>query len=123
MHAPFVITSEHVGDIAVVRVTGELDSTHCARLAEALDACLSAGRVHLVVDASRMTFCDSMGLRTVVDYSERAQEAGGALRLAAVHGAVARLLELTGVSAGVIPADPDVATAVRALGAYSGGLS
>ncbi|MGI5268697.1 STAS domain-containing protein [Nonomuraea sp. CA-218870] len=113
MHAPFAITSEYFGDTAVISVVGELDTTRCSRLDEALGAALSDGRVHLVIDATGLTFCDSMGLRTLIEHVQRAKAAGGWLRLAGARGVLRRLLEVTGVAA-VIPADPDVATALRA---------
>ncbi|MFG1941385.1 STAS domain-containing protein [Nonomuraea sp. NPDC048826] len=113
MHAPFAITSEYFGDTAVISVVGELDTTRCSRLAEALDACLAAGRVHLVIDTAELTFCDSMGLRTLIDHVERARLAGGWLRLTGARGVLRRLLDVTGVGA-LIPIDPDVSTALRA---------
>ncbi|MFC5820623.1 STAS domain-containing protein [Nonomuraea harbinensis] len=113
MHAPFAITSEYFGDTAVISLIGELDTTRCPQLDEALGASLSGGRIHLVVDTAELTFCDSMGLRTFLDYVERARQAGGWLRMAGVRGVLRRLLDVTGVSV-VVPIDPDVPTALRA---------
>jgi len=54
-----------------------------------------------------------MGLRTILEYVNRAARAGGWMRLAGVQGVLKRLLEVTGV-AGAIPIDPDVPTAMQA---------
>jgi anti-sigma B factor antagonist len=113
MQPPLAITSEQFGDTAIVSLTGELDTTRCAQLGETLATHLADGRPHLVIDATGLTFCDSMGLRTILEYVDRAAKAGGWMRLAGVHGVLKRLLEVTGV-AFVIPIDPDVPTAMQA---------
>lgn len=113
MQPPLAITSEQFGDTAIVSLTGELDTTRCALLGETLSAHLAGGRPHLVIDVTGLTFCDSMGLRTILEYVDRAAKAGGWMRLAGVQGVLKRLLEVTGV-AFVIPIDPDVPTAMQA---------
>ncbi|WP_336208659.1 STAS domain-containing protein [Nonomuraea sp. LPB2021202275-12-8] len=113
MQPPFAITIEQFGDTAVVGLTGELDTTRCAEVDDALSGIISEGRVHLIIDVTGLTFCDSMGLRTFLEFAGRATKAGGWLRLAGVHGVVKRLLEVTGV-AFAIPMDPDVPTAMQA---------
>ncbi|MFI7452291.1 STAS domain-containing protein [Nonomuraea sp. NPDC049714] len=113
MQPPLAITSEQFGDTAIISLTGELDTTRCAQVDETLSACLSGGCPHLIIDASGLTFCDSMGLRTLLEYVDRTAKAGGWLRLAGVHGVLKRLLEVTGVAV-VIPIDPDVPTALQA---------
>jgi anti-sigma B factor antagonist len=95
MQPPLAITSEQFGDTAIISLTGELDTTRCAQVDEALSACLSGGCPHLIIDATGLTFCDSMGLRTLLEYVDRAAKA------------------VTGV-AFVIPVDPDVPTALQA---------
>lgn len=113
MQPPLAITSEQFGDTAIVSLTGELDTTKCAQVGETLSAHLSDGRPHLIIDTTGLTFCDSMGLRTILEYVNRAARAGGWMRLAGVQGVLKRLLEVTGV-AGAIPIEPDVPTAMQA---------
>jgi anti-sigma B factor antagonist len=113
MQPPLAITSEQFGDTAIISLTGELDTTQCAQVRETLSARLSDGCPHLIIDATGLTFCDSMGLRTILEYVDRTAKAGGWMRLAGVHGVLKRLLEVTGV-AFVIPIDPDVPTAMQA---------
>lgn len=119
MQAPFTVTCEQFGDTAVVTLTGELDTTRCDELDETLAGALSDGCAHLILDTTELTFCDSMGLRSLLEFKERAQRAGGWLRLVGVRGVLKRLLEVTGV-AFVIPIDPDVPTAMRARMAANG---
>jgi anti-sigma B factor antagonist len=113
MQPPFAITIDEFGDTAVIRLTGEIDATRCAEVEEAVAATMAEGCVHLVVDATEVTFCDSMGLRMFLGLLDRARQAGGWLRLAGVHGVLARLLEVTGLRS-VIPIDPDVPSAMQA---------
>src|SRR5688500_15095219 len=119
MQPPLDITGERFGDTAIIRLSGELDTTKCAQLGETLSAHLADGCPYLVIDATALTFCDSMGLRTLLEYVDRTAQAGGWLRLAGVHGVLRRLLDITGVTA-AIPVDPDVPTAMRARIAEAG---
>ncbi|MGW0485416.1 STAS domain-containing protein [Nonomuraea sp. NPDC003214] len=112
MQSPFALTIEHFGDTAVITLVGEFDTTRCPEVTEKIAAGMSEGCVHLVVNVTELSFCDSMGLRTILEFSNRARAAGGWLRLAGVQGVLRRLLEVTGVSS-VIPADPDVPTALQ----------
>lgn len=110
---PFAIAVEHFGDTAVISLTGELDTTRTPQLDETLDTCLSQDHIHLIMNVTDLTFCDSMGLRTILEFVTRSARAGGWLRLVGAQGVLKRLLEVTGV-AGVIPMDPDIETAMRA---------
>ncbi len=113
MQPPLAITSERFGDTAVIRLAGELDTTRSAQMDGILSAYLSDGCPHLILDTTSLAFCDSMGLRMLLEYVNRTAQAGGWLRLVGVHGVLRRLLEITGTAA-VIPVDPDVPTAMQA---------
>jgi anti-sigma B factor antagonist len=84
-------------DHTVVRLDGELDLA----TAPDLDACLqqlaAAGSVRLLLDLSKVDFCDSTGLNRIVAAARRSAEAGGWLRLAAPQPQLLRVLELTGL--------------------------
>ncbi|WP_049576596.1 STAS domain-containing protein [Nonomuraea sp. SBT364] len=112
MQPPFALTIEQLGDTAVITLAGEFDTTRCSEVADGVAAHMSDGCVHLIINAADLSFCDSMGLRTILDFMNRADKAGGWLRLAGVQGVLQRLLEVTGVSQ-VIPVDPDVPTALQ----------
>ncbi|GAB3135277.1 STAS domain-containing protein [Microbispora hainanensis] len=72
------------------------------------------GAVRLVVDASELTFCDSMGLRLLLETHDHAVEAGGFLKLAGVRGVFLRILTVTGLHA-AFPIHETVEDAVAAL--------
>ncbi|MGW9369594.1 STAS domain-containing protein [Streptomyces xanthophaeus] len=102
------------GDVAVeildhtvaVRPTGEIDihtapSLHFA-LTEALAHASPAKDV--VVDCSRLTFCDSSGLNALLAIRRTAQESATVIRLAFPNSQLQRLLEMTGALA-LFPVD------------------
>jgi anti-sigma B factor antagonist len=82
----------------ILAVAGELDLASVAALQAALDELRAAGWENIVLDVRELTFIDSMGLSLLLD-AERAARQGDA-RFAIVDGspAVARLLEVVGLS-------------------------
>lgn len=80
---------------ATVRLAGEMDfvSVEAARRAVAE---LEAGTRRIVVDLSRVTFCDMTGVRFLVAARKRASESGAEMIVRYPRGAVSRVLELSG---------------------------
>jgi anti-sigma B factor antagonist len=91
-----------VGAVPVVAVPEEIDITNAAGLRLALLEAAADGYPTLVIDMTRTRFCDSAGLRVLVDAHKRAQADGGEILLALSGAAVLRILEITGVDR-VIP--------------------
>nr|WP_229758654.1 STAS domain-containing protein [Peterkaempfera bronchialis] len=85
-----------VGGSVVVAPAGELDHDTAALLREPLESALDRGVDRLVVDCSELLFCDSTGLNVLLAARLRAQQTGGAVHLAAMRPAVARVFEITG---------------------------
>jgi anti-sigma B factor antagonist len=100
-----------VRGVRVVTVPEEVDITNVPALEAALLQAAAAGPPALVVDMTRTRFCDSAGLRVLVDAHKQALAAGGALLLAVSAVAVLRVLEITGI-AQVIPHFPSLDEAV-----------
>ncbi|MDH6226605.1 MULTISPECIES: STAS domain-containing protein [Streptomyces] len=84
------------GASAVVIPAGELDHHTAELLREPLERNLAKGRTRLVVDCSRLEFCDSTGLNVLLGARLKAEEAGGGIHLVAMRPAVARVFEITG---------------------------
>ncbi|WP_411084817.1 STAS domain-containing protein, partial [Streptomyces sp. cmx-18-6] len=78
-------------------------------------ALIEQGHRHLILDLGAVTFCDSSGFNALVGIFRCAKTADGTLVLAAVPDRLARMLDLTGLSA-LLPAHP---TAAHALVAHS----
>ena len=80
-------------DRTVVEVVGELDLSTVQELADAFERADRSGGRTLVLDASGLTFCDSAGLRVLMEARHR-----GAIALRSPSDALRRLLELTGTA-------------------------
>ena len=83
--------------IAVAELAGELDLARAPALREQLLGLLRPGSSRLILDLSRVSFCDASGLAVLVGTGRRARLLGGFQRLAAVSPHVARVLNLTGL--------------------------
>ena len=96
-----LVSEGTIGDTAtLVSVRGDLDIKTapdlCARL-------LRHRGQQLVVDLSKLAFCDSCGLRALVGEARETRICGGSLSVVAPEGGpVRRLLDLTGLTA-VLP--------------------
>jgi anti-anti-sigma factor len=81
----------------VVQPSGQLDMETAPQLRAALDGLITDGRTRIVVDLGRLTFCDSIGLSTLVVASRTCEAAGGFLRLARPNPFMLNLLTVVGV--------------------------
>jgi anti-anti-sigma factor len=87
------------GPSAVVTPAGELDHHTADLLREPLEECLAKGFSRLVVDCSRLEFCDSTGLNVLLGARLKAEAAGGGVHLVGMQPVVARVFEITGAEA------------------------
>ncbi|MFD5521387.1 STAS domain-containing protein [Streptomyces sp. NPDC127066] len=87
------------GASAVVTPAGELDHHTADLLREPLEGCLEKGYARLIIDCSRLEFCDSTGLNVMLGARLKAEAAGGGVHLAAMQPVVARVFEITGAEA------------------------
>jgi anti-anti-sigma factor len=76
------LTSTSVGQIAVLRVTGEVDALSIGILSVALGNCLAQRPVHLVVDLTGLRFCSGRGLTLLVETGWAAAAVGVGYSLA-----------------------------------------
>ncbi|MGW3991647.1 STAS domain-containing protein [Streptomyces sp. NPDC004830] len=95
------VFSVQIGSVArtcVLTLQGELDYDSAVQFQEAADQVLTdPGLSVIVVDCTRLEFCDSSGIGCLVRVYQLLAARGGELRLAAVPVSVARVLELTGL--------------------------
>jgi anti-anti-sigma factor len=85
-------------DVRLVLV-GELTYATVALLAQEVEQVLDPFRPQLVLDVTRLQFCDSVGLSALIRAQRRAGILGGAVVLTGVHGCLARVLQVTGMEA------------------------
>lgn len=86
-----------VGGITLADLTGDLSTASAPALREQLLSLLRPGSSRLVLDLSKVSFCDASGLAVLVNTGRRARLLGGFLRLAAVSPQVGQALDITGL--------------------------
>ncbi len=106
----------------VVAIGGELDLNTAPELLQALTRLVDDGRRHLIVDLSRLTFCDSSGLSVLVRVRNRLDGRAGDVRLASPRPIVSRVLDVSGLAEvfGTYPSVPEAYAA--ALGGAPSGV-
>jgi anti-sigma B factor antagonist len=93
----------------VVRLRGDLDLATSGRLQRAATDDLLQGLV--ILDLAALSFCDSSGLRVLLDMHRRATGGAAGLRLAGPSSEVDRMFELSGTRE-YFDVYPDVAAAL-----------
>jgi serine/threonine-protein kinase RsbW len=88
--------STQYGNVTVVVLGPELDSSTAPDAGDYLDAEVQRGHVRLVLDLSKVTYLSSAGLRALLVGMRAARAAQGDLRLAGAQGDVHRVLEMSG---------------------------
>ncbi|WP_193373306.1 STAS domain-containing protein [Nocardiopsis xinjiangensis] len=91
------ISSRSQDDVAVVTVGGEIDLYTAPQLRDELVGALEDGARRLVIDMSRVEFCDSTGISVLLSAMKRSRDKNGDLELGAPRPAVTKVLEVTGL--------------------------
>ncbi|GAA1983813.1 STAS domain-containing protein [Nocardiopsis rhodophaea] len=104
------------GDVAVVTPAGELDATTSPLLAEALDGILRAAEPcrGIVIDFSKVSFCDSRCIGVLVSSYRQARDLGIGLAVSAPQRTVHRLFVIAGIDQ-VITIEEDTAHAMETV--------
>lgn len=89
-------------DRVVVALAGECDLSGREELAAVLLKAVTSAKV-VVVDLAGLTFIDSSGVHGLVDGHHAAQRAGARLYVINARGAVATVLDITGIGALLSP--------------------
>ena len=85
----------------IVVIAGELEMSTVDQLAEIVNDQLRAGRGRIVIDLAGLTFCDSLGLGTLVVLSRAARVQRAYLVLRDPSPFFTRMLDVTGVREGL----------------------
>jgi anti-sigma B factor antagonist len=102
MHrADLRVSVEHCDTETVVAVAGELDMSTAERLSATIAGELRHGPRRIVVDLANLTFCDSLGLGTLVVLSRTARIQQTYLLLRNPSPFFTRMLAVTGVRQGL----------------------
>ena len=82
----------------VIVLSGEVDITSAAQLTVLIGGLLNAGAVHLTIDASELSYLDSMSIQVLVVVAKILRVRRGGLVLLRPQRPVARMLTLMGAS-------------------------
>lgn len=91
------ISVRHESDRAVVTLAGEIDIGTAPRLTAAVENALEAQPLRVILDMSKVTFCDSQGLGTLVVLNRTATKSRSVLVLDNLTDFLDRLLHVTGL--------------------------
>ncbi|MFD9355148.1 STAS domain-containing protein [Streptomyces sp. NPDC060031] len=94
--ARFAVEARSVPGATVLALAGELDHDTVEPLRQAIDAAAWHGGGRLLVDLSRLDFCDSTGLNVLLHGRLTAGESDGSLELVGLHPPVERMFHVTG---------------------------
>jgi anti-sigma B factor antagonist len=115
------INERDVAEIRVISTSRELDLAAAVELCALVDAARRAGHKRLLLDLTRLEFCDSSGLRALIGAAEEVRASAGRMVVVRpVDGAVRRLFALTGADE-LLPLRSSVDDGLAALGAREGG--
>ena len=81
---PFGITIEQIGDVALLRVAGELVGEYEEVVDEAVDQVIASGAKEVLMDLRDVSFIDSLGVRALIRNQLRSR--GGDFRFAVIPG-------------------------------------
>jgi anti-sigma B factor antagonist len=103
------ISSRRDGSAVVIALAGELDLHGAGQLDAELRGLLAGPVTSIEIDAARLDFVDSSGLRSVLQARSEAEAAGASFRIASVSPAVSRVIEIAGLADLLLPANPNPA--------------
>ncbi|MCJ7569070.1 MAG: STAS domain-containing protein [Anaerolineales bacterium] len=108
------ITVKGYKRVAVVTVTGRVDSVTYSEFESALQAELEQGNVNIALDFSGVDFISSAGLRVLVNARKTVKNAGGRIVIAQPSQQVTETLEIAGLEI-LFEQFPDRETAIAAF--------
>jgi len=98
-------------DLTIVELTGHLNlGNELMTVEAAVKRLIQEGVRKLVIDVSALDYIDSAGIGMLVGCNGQMDRAGGKMRVAGAHGAVAKAFEVVHMDR-IMALDPDIATA------------
>ncbi len=92
------ITETRKDGVVVLGVTGRLDASNAGSLEEKLLALIAAGEQRLLVDAGKLDYISSAGLRVLLVGAKRLTPAGGKLLLCGLKDQIKEVFDIAGFS-------------------------
>ena len=92
------ITTQDFKRVAVMSVTGRVDSATAPELESQLRTLVDGGKTHIVLDLKNVEYMSSAGLRAMVSTLKAVKRVNGDLRLANPSARVEEVLHLAGLT-------------------------
>lgn len=83
-------------DIALLKLTGQIDSYTAEEIKKIIDAHMDNGHCKVIVDLSNIDYLDSAGLSTLIHAKTRLGKRNGDIRLAGLKGKAKEVFDLAG---------------------------
>jgi anti-sigma B factor antagonist len=110
------LSERHVDGVHILSLSGDLDLATAGTVCARVDAARSAGYRRLLIDPTRLRFCDSSGLRALIGATaEILASAGRVAVVPPADGPVARMFAVTGATE-LLPLRATATEALAALG-------
>jgi anti-anti-sigma factor len=90
------LTEETTADVKIVAVMGRLDTATSTRFGCRLDELLHDGQAHLLIEASRLDYIGSAGLRALLVAAKQAANRGRRLAVCDMSAPIARMVDIAG---------------------------
>jgi anti-sigma B factor antagonist len=108
------ITERAEQEIPVIAIKGDVDLASSPKLREHLKAKQAQKCPRLLLDFSDVSYIDSSGLATLIEYFQAVQSFGGKLAIASLSPRVRNVFEIVRLEQ-IFSLHPDVPSAVAAL--------
>jgi anti-sigma B factor antagonist len=113
-----VLSGKSDGDVAILQVSGYLDTTTAGELENALYGLLKRGQYKIVIDLAGITYISSAGWGIFIGEIKEIRSNGGDLKLAGMIGDVHEVFQLLEFQS-ILESYPDTESAVNAFGQVS----
>jgi anti-sigma B factor antagonist len=113
-----VLSGKGDEDVAILQVSGYLDTTTAGELENALYGLLKRGQYKIVIDLAGITYISSAGWGIFIGEIKEIRSHGGDLKLAAMIGDVHEVFQLLEFQS-ILESYPDTDSAVNAFGQVS----
>ena len=90
------ISERKVGEVCVVGITGRLDSGTSDSLAQRLHHLIDGGERRLVIDAEKLDYISSTGLRVLLVAAKRLKAVDGKIVLSSLKPHILEVFEIAG---------------------------
>jgi anti-sigma B factor antagonist len=90
------ISEKNVGNVNIISIGGRLDAYAANDVERKLGSLITAGKVCLVVDLSRLEYISSSGLRVLLGAIKRVKKEQGDIRLACLQPSVKEVFDIAG---------------------------